>query len=189
MEEPAGHRSFRNVQYPGDLTVAKPLDFLQYDYLPVIFTELLQSRPEQLLRGLLLAHAFRPRLGIGRLHLQHLVERFQLESDLAASKRVSALISQDLKEPRRERSLQVEAGERLPRLYERVLQRVARVVRVSHHPQGHAHPGPFVRPHDRFEEASVARLALSQQFPFQVREQASSMSDSIARKHIRRSGS
>ena len=91
-----------------------------------------------------------------------LVEGLEPEPDPAAPQRVPALIPQDLKEPRRERPLQVEAGQRFPCLHERVLQRVPRIVRVPHHSQSHPQSGALVRPHDRFEEASVARLALSQ---------------------------
>ena len=174
VEEAARHRPLRNVQYSGDFAVAKALDLLEHQHLAVAVAEPGQRPPQPFARLLALLDPLGAGLGIGGPQLQSFVERLEIEPRLASAERVAALIAQNLEEPGREAPLQVEAPQRTPRLHKGVLQRVGRVVRVAHHAQRDPHPRPFVGSHDGLEEARAAPLALSQQFPFDVWEQAAS---------------
>jgi len=105
----------------------------------------------------------RTRLRVGGSLLEPFVVADVFRASLPAPEHVPTLIPENLEEPRPEGPLHVEPGEVLPRLHEGFLKRVVCGVVVAHHPHRDAHARSLVGPHERLEEASVARSALSNQ--------------------------
>ena len=136
---------------------------------------LLSDFMERVLKGLLGFTSLSQTLGIRRRtggpKLEPLVPRLEASTGLPAADHVSALIPQDLEEPRAEGAIGVELVERLPRLDEGILERVAGIIRAAEHPDGKTKTGPLIRSHEGLVESDTACFARSDQLSLDLRLQ------------------
>jgi len=106
-----------------------------------------------------------------RPKLELLVSGLESATGALASDDVPTVIPENLKEPRPERPLHVESGQRLPRLHESLLERVLGFVWAAKHSEGYTETRSLIRSYDGLVESRTACLAQSNQLFLDLRLQ------------------
>ena len=134
-------------------------------------THLGEGLPQKLLRLRLHVKVLGVTGDTRRPKLKLLVSGLESATGALASDDVPTVIPENPKEPRPERPLHVESGQRLPRLHESLLERVLGFVWAAKHSEGDTEARSLIRSYDGLVESRTACLAQSNQLSFDLRLQ------------------
>jgi hypothetical protein len=139
--------AFWNIQNTGDLGITKAFELLQHDDLSVLVSDVSHSLPKGLVGFSSLSQPFRVGPSTRGTELKSLISRLETSARLSTADYVTALVPENLEEPRTKGTVGVEPVERLPSLDEGVLKGVAGLVGASQHSDGESKPRSLIGAH------------------------------------------